>query len=483
MIRLASAPPVLLKSPDRLIWGGALAAGVVLGLLNLLGFTVELGALAVVVAIAAVGWRWPTGTAIFFAVFTPLNRFVLAALHVFIHSGAIDRYALLWKDALVAILVTRVLYDALFSRTAKKVIFLDFFVLAFILLAAIYIIYPGPERTDLFTRLQGFRTDASFLFAYFIGRAIHLERRHVRWMMLGLVPGSLVITGVAIFEFLAPSTAAHLISTYGLDTLETVRSRSISGVDLPRASALMGDLALSFYQMVLIALAAALYFQSSGRRRVLFGLFLVAMVATLVATLTRSAIVTGGVVIILTGVITRRFGQLIATTVAAAVIGGIAFIVAGARFDVVQRLATLGDASTLGHERALQRSLEIIQASPFGLGLGTAGTISQRQLGNLAITNENWYLQIGTEMGVLAAVLFLVIVAVVAWHSFAAYFRVHDVWLRALALGVGTGAIGFLILGNLLHAWENTILSMLFFMLAGIAVRAHRLEIAPDYGS
>ncbi len=483
MIQLAPAPPLLFKHPDRLIWAGALAAGVVLGLLIMVGFTVELGALAVVVAIAAVGWRWSTGTAIFFAIFTPLNRFFLAALHVLIHSGALDKYALLWKDALVAVVVTRVLYDALFSPTAKKVIFLDFLVLAFILLAAIYIIYPGPERTDLFTRLQGFRTDASFLFAYFIGRAIHLERRHVRWMMLGLVPGSLVITGVAIFEFLAPNTAAHLISQYGLNGLETVRSRSISGVDLPRASALIGDLALSFYQMVLIALAAALYFQSSGRRRVLSGLFLLAMVATLVATLTRSAILTSGVVIVLTGVITRRFGQLMLTALVAAILGAMAFIVAGARFDVVQRLTSLGDASTLGHERALRRSLDIIQGSPFGLGLGTAGTISQRQLGNLAITNENWYLQIGTEMGVIAAVLFLVIVGVVAWHGFATYFRVHDVWLRALALGVASGAVGFLILGNLLHAWENTILSMLFFMLAGVVVRARRLEASPDYAA
>jgi len=483
VIQLAPAPPLLFKNPERLIWRGALAGGLVLGLLILLGFTVPLGALAVVVAIAAVGWRWPTGTAIFFAVFTPLNRFFLAGLHVFIHVGAIDRYALLWKDALVAVLVTRVLYDSLFSRTEKRVVFLDFLILGFIALAAIYIIYPGPENTDLFTRVQGFRTDASFLFAYFIGRAIHLERRHVRWLMLGLVPGSLVITAVAIFEFVAPSTASHLISAYGLDNLETVRSRSISGVDLPRASALMGDLALSFYQMVLIALAAALYFQSKGRARVLSGIFLVAMVATLVATLTRSAIVTSAVVILVTGVVTRRFGQLMVTSLAATILGLGAFIAAGARIDVVQRLTSLTDASTLGHGRALQRSLEIIQASPFGLGLGTAGTISQRQLGNLAITNENWYLQIGTEMGVLAAVLYLLIIAVLVWHSFATYFQLRDVWLRALALGVGSGAIGFLMLGNLLHAWENTILSMLFWMLAGIVVRARRLEASPDYAS
>src|SRR5258708_26712064 len=120
----------------------------------------------------------------------------------------------------------------------------------------------------------------------------------------------------------------------------------------------MGDLGLSFYQMVLIALAAALSFQSSGRRRVLFGLFLVAMVATLVATLTRSAILTSGVVIVLTGVITRRFGQLMLTALVAAILGAIAFILPRARFAVVQRLTGLGDAPTLGHQRAPQPSLD-----------------------------------------------------------------------------------------------------------------------------
>jgi O-antigen ligase len=125
--------------------------------------------------------------------------------------------------------------------------------------------------------------------------------------------------------------------------------------------------------------------------------------------------------------------------------------------------------------------LAVIQDQPLGRGLGTAGTIGQRFVGNLAITNENWYLQLGTEMGVLAAVLYLLIVGVVALLCLKSYFEVRDFWLKSLALGVGAGAIGFLILGNFLHAWENTVLSMVFWLLAGVVVRARDLEDSPAY--
>ena len=482
MIRLASAPPgAFVVRPERVVKWAILGAGLAILLATLMGLTLEVAAIGVLALVAAVAWRWPAATAVFFVVFTPINRFVIALLFLALHSTSLDKFGLLWKDALVAILVLRVLYTALFSTKPIKLRYLDVLVVAFIVLTAIYLIYPGSLHTDLFTRVQGFRTDASFLFAYFIGRAITLERRHVRWMVLGLIPGSILLFAVAMFEFVAPTAAAHYVSMVGISDFETVRDRSISGVDLHRASALMGDLALSFYQMVVVALASALYVQSTGRRRWLSGLFLLMMTATLVATLTRSAIITALVVVALTGLLARRPLQIAIVAVAAGAAGLVAFVVSGIGVDQLQRLLNLEDASTRGHLNALQRSLTLMQGQPLGRGLGTAGTIGQRFVGNLAITNENWYLQLGTEMGVIAAVLYLLIVAMLAVLCFKSYFEVHDFWLKTMALGIGAGAVGFLILGNFLHAWENTVLSMAFWLLAGVVVRARDLETAPEY--
>ena len=483
MIRLASPQRPLFVHPERVLAGGVVLLAGLLVIANVIGMAFGLAALVGLGVIVVVAWRWPAATAVFFVLFTPVNRFAIAGLFLAFHSPQLDKFALLWKDALIGILVARVLYDALFSRRAITLRYLDFLVFAFIALSTVYVFYPGSLDTDLFTRLQGFRSDASFLFAYFIGRALVFERRHIRWMVLGLTPGSILIFGVAMFEFFAPALAAHYVDALGITDFETVRNRSISGVELHRASALVGDLALSFYQMVLVALASALYVESSGRRRLWSGLFLGTMVAALVATLTRSAILTGIAVILITAVLARRPIRVAVLGGVAAIAGIAGIVLSGIRLETVQRLFSLQDASTQGHLHALQRSLAQIQHEPLGRGLGTAGTIGQRFVGDRAITNENWYLQLGTEMGILAAVLYLAIVAIVAVACFHTYFGVRDTWLRTLALGIGAAAVGFLILGNLLHAWENTILSMAFWLMAGIVVRARDLDVSPSFAA
>jgi hypothetical protein len=61
------------------------------------------------------------------------------------------------------------------------------------------------------------------------------------------------------------------------------------------------------------------------------------------------------------------------------------------------------------------------------------------------------------------------------------FLKVHDYWLRTITLTVAATACAMLVLGNFLHAWENTPLSMVFWLFAGIAVRAHSLEAAADF--
>src|SRR6202023_669699 len=129
------------------------------------------------------------------------------------------------------------------------------------------------------------------------------------------------------------------------------------------------------------------------------------------------------------------------------------------------------ESSTVAHENAFFRSLDIIKEEPLGRGLGTAGTIGQRFFSQ-SITNESWYLQLGTEMGVVSPLTYLTMTVVVAVTCFAAYRRLQDTSLRILALGVASTSVGFLVVANFLHAWENTALSMLIWLYAGMPGRA-----------
>jgi hypothetical protein len=202
------------------------------------------------------------------------------------------------------------------------------------------------------------------------------------------------------------------------------------------------------------------------------------MLATLTFTVTRSALLAIVPVLVLTAIFARSLGKMVTIVAVCAAIALSAAVVSGVDFAIAQQLFNPGEASARAHVDAAARSLVIIADEPFGRGLGTAGTIGQRFLQGGGITNENWYLQIATEMGVVSAGLYLVMIMLVIVGGIRTYLQLRDFWLRVLTLGVAGGALGFLIVGNFLHAWENTVLSMLVWMLAGMAVRAPDLELA-----
>src|SRR5439155_4116085 len=105
--------------------------------------------------------------------FLPINRFVILLIFHFTGSGALTKITQLWKDGLIALLLLRVIYDMAFNEKQPRIKYLDLFVLFFISFSLVYILYPVPD--DIMTRVQGFRSDAFFLVAYFVGRGLQLQ--------------------------------------------------------------------------------------------------------------------------------------------------------------------------------------------------------------------------------------------------------------------------------------------------------------------
>ena len=138
--------------------------------------------------------------------------------------------------------------------------------------------------------------------------------------------------------------------------------------------------------------------------------------------------------------------------------------------QAIHALANPHEASVQAHQGAIGTGLTLVDEDPVGHGLGTVGTIGQRVFRSEAITTENWYLQIATEMGVVQGVLFVLISIVVAAEAFVSFLRVRDLALARVCLAAAGGSIGFFIVGNMLHAWEVPVVAMAFWLLAGIAV-------------
>jgi hypothetical protein len=466
--------------------GGAIA--ILASLVSGNGYYVAAGAGLLMIALAA--WRWPGWSLVTFAALVPVNRFLLLVFYHLTHSDTATTLAQLWKDGLMSVLLAKVLFDLLFARRKTNVYLLDLVLVTFIALSVAYLVWPGTIAGITFTtRLTGFRADTFFLVAYFVGRGIQLQRRHLRWMFLSLIPGSVMVAVIAVWQFVMPLQANALFEALDFSRFiktegaTAVRARGLAGQNLPRASSLLGgDLALAFYQLILCSVAAALLFERSLRRhRVLAGAFLVAMIGTLVLTITRSAIIAVGPALAVMALLGRGLTKLVLVLAAIALLGSGAFVATHLEPSTVSQLLSLEEASVVGHEGALERSLADIQADPLGRGFGTAGMVGQLDAFGQGITNENWYLQIATEIGIVPAALYLLSVVAVTIVSLVTYFRVRDTWLRVLTLTMVGAGLGFLIVGNTLHAFEVPVISMLFWLFAGIAVRARELDADPLY--
>ena len=340
-------------------------------------------------------------------------------------------------------------------------------------------------------RLLGFRADSYFMLAYFVGRFLFFERRHLRWLLLSLLPGTAIVAVIAGVEFVWPtwfnaffeklSFTAFINGQGGFGDVEAIESRGISGVNLPRSSLLLGDLAC-FFSVFALAAAAAVFLdgtpQLAFRARVRSARSRSRRSASRSRAVRRGrggrgadrprdhdpparvAAAIGGVLVI---------GLLVALT---------SGVISTAAIDA---LANPHEASVQAHQGAIGTGLSLVDEDPVGHGLGTVGTIGQRVFRSEAITTENWYLQIATEMGVVQGVLFVLISLAVAAEAFFSFTRVRDLTLSRVCLAAFGGSVGFFIIGNMLHVWEVPVIAMAFWLMAGIAVGARETDRNADY--
>lgn len=108
------------------------------------------------------------------------------------------------------------------------------------------------------------------------------------------------------------------------------------------------------------------------------------------------------------------------------------------------------------------RAADDIMADPEGHGPGTAGIVS---IGNPhgAYLTENYFLQIGYEIGVIGLLVFLALLAVV--YRMVLGVRRDDV--RAVLIG---SFWAYILMSLLIHLWSNEAVAAQWWLLAGLAI-------------
>jgi hypothetical protein len=490
---ILTAPPAKKRRSRRAVLI-AFAALVLYGAVSSMG--IAFAVLALLTLGVVVVWRHPAWTAVMLVALVPVNRFLILLVFHYGHSSALTSLAQLWKDLLIAILTFRTL-DDLILRRRQKIHYVDVLIAALVALSLLYLIYPGPTgQIDFLERVIGFRADTWFLFAYFVGRGIVLQRRHVRALLTWLIPGTVIVDVVACIQFAVPNWFNDFFNRLGFSAFistqssygdaDVIRLRGIPGAaDLPRASSLLlGDLALSFFSVLAICVGAALLLTATtSKARWGYGAFTAFAFAGMTLTLTRSALIAATVMLLFMGIVTWRW-RLIGPLLVALVIAALLAMASGIiPTSAVSALANPHEASIQAHGGAIESSLTLLQHNPFGLGLGTTGTIGQRIYGTGAITTENWFLGIAVEIGVVPSLLFVAASIGVGIEAFLSFRRVKDPSLRCLSLAVLGGSVGFLVLASVLSAWEVPVVSMAFWLLAGVAVGARETDEDPEYES
>lgn len=291
-----------------------------------------------------------------------------------------------------------------------------------------------------------------------------------RWLRIVLT-SAIIVSAFAVLQYtvLPHDFLAHFgYSTATIEPFETINNNP----DYIRvASTLRGANPLGAYMLVIITLLVAL--RPWPQRKTAWSIVLALCLGALVFSFSRSAWL-GTLVALLCVVIlrlqTRRQWQQ-----AGLVSLGIAILMVTAFFAFQDNrfaqnaLYHTDDNSTVAVSSNDQRSSALLAGArdvlhnPLGRGVGSAGPASVHNTAAPARLAENYYLQIGQELGWVGLLAYLAV-------SFAVGFQLWRQRRDPLALGLLAAFVGLFVVNMLSHAWADDTLAFIWWGLAGIAI-------------
>jgi hypothetical protein len=434
--------------------------------------------------------------------FLPFQTVVFALLFHFGLSLQITRQAGSWKEGL-AIGVAIAGFIG-FRKAKRKLDLLDMLALAFIGLALAFAMFPqlfadtAPGASNV--RSLAFRQTAGFVILLLGARHADLRPEFGRRAAKVVMFVGTIVAIIAIYEFFFSDSFNRFV----VETVELPKYKydifqignpfetdvryygSLGGVSYTRVgSILFSPLVLGFY--LLLPFAFAIERTVRDGLRSLSGAVLALTGIALIFTQTRAAII-GALVIALIAVrpaagktTDRRlqYGFVITIIVFLA-------LPVAAYSGLTERSTsvTSGDEqSAFDHWDALVNGIRGVGEHPLGMGIGTSAGVGQRFSTTGAFITENYYLQMGIELGIVGLILFLALTIVLIRYMNRAAKKVPDLPLGAMRLAT----IGLAVGAALLHTWTDFAVAWSAWGLAGgvlgYAERQMRGEGVDDEGA
>ncbi|MDL2341623.1 MAG: O-antigen ligase family protein [Patescibacteria group bacterium] len=306
-----------------------------------------------------------------------------------------------------------------------------------------------------------------FLFTWAI--ALRTNRLKANWQKLLLWPALVVIVFGLLQIFVLPADFLRHFG-YGPHTIQPFETVNSNHDYVRIASTLRGPNPLGAYLIIPITALLVLCLQAAKKWRLALGV--VAGFVVLGFSFSRSALLGALISASLVKLLLAKPAQakrlLMGFAVVVVVVGSLGALVVhkNSRLENVvlhtQTKSAVATTSNDGHLHSLQRGLHDIAHQPLGRGPGSAGPASVYNNGRARIA-ENYFLQLGQEVGMLGLGLFLLINAGLGYL----------LWLRRtepLALILFASLIGLTVVNLLSHAWADDTLAYVWWGLAGIAM-------------
>lgn len=282
---------------------------------------------------------------------------------------------------------------------------------------------------------------------------------------------AVIVSAFAVLQYTALPADFLRHFGYSTATIEPMETINNNPEYIRVASTLRGANPLGAYMVVVIAIIVA--FWRRLERKTLWGMVLALSIGALVFSFSRSAWL-GLIVAVISEIALHIKGRKEwlraggAAGIAVVLLGGLllAFHTNRAVQNALYHTDDNSTVTTSSNDKrssALVSGLHDVIHEPLGRGTGSAGPASVHNTKSPARLAENYYLQLGQELGWVGLITYLALSVVVG----------SELWRRRedpLARGLLTAFVGLIVVNMLSHAWTDDTLAFTWWGLAGLVI-------------
>jgi len=423
--------------------------------------------------------QWTASLIMIIIMVMPFHAFLTVWL-----SSLVGHYTALrlWKELLLIVAGSGAIFLLLTDQKirqntlSRRIVWL---ILAYIALNIVWGII-GFFGGDLSAKALGYGliVNTRFLIFFLIAWAVALRTDRLRnnWQKMVLWPAVIVVVfGILQFSVLPNDFLKHF--GYSVSTIEPFETINSNSNYIRISSTLRGANPLGAYLIIPITFLAMLIMR--GKRTWQNVTLLIGALMALAFTFSRSAWIGTALALSTLGVMNlegRNIAKsnLLLLSLLLALIAGSAYALrSNSHFQNVvfhtEDRSVVKVSSNQNHWSATKNGVIDVVKHPLGFGPGSAGPASSYNNGKGRIA-ENYFVQVGQELGWIGLVFFTVINIGVGYL----------LWLKRadpLALGLFASFIGITAVNMLMHAWADDTLAYVWWGLAGIAMAPIHVKV------